>query len=226
MKTGFRWNLSISFMLIAGFSGLGQNSAAGSPLTSSTITIHAENYAGIDHKTLMEAEEAATRIFRKAGIDIRWVDADPASEHRSNNPIEQRAFNLSQIQLQILSPAMAERLDMPNNAMGLAPGKERDRQLVFVFYEKVESLARNQRRAGADGRIRWCGNTGQILGHVIAHEIGHVLLNLETHSETGIMRGNWNIKNLQDACSGYLNFTAPQAEIIRAETDRRAGSKL
>jgi len=56
----------------------------------------------------------------------------------------------------------------------------------------------------------------------IAHEIGHLLLNLETHSATGIMRGDWDLRDLQGVATGFLLFTPQQAEIIRTEVARRA----
>jgi hypothetical protein len=108
---------------------------------------------------------------------------------------------------------MAGRLGLPNNVMGLAPGTGPERRLVYVFYSSVEGLARRQSRAHV--------STAQILGHAMAHEIGHLLLNQESHSPTGIMRGDWNLKDLQDAVYGYLLFTSQQAGVIRAEVDRR-----
>jgi hypothetical protein len=47
------------------------------------------------------------------------------------------------------------------------------------------------------------------------------LLNQESHSSAGIMRGDWNLKALQDAVCGYLLFTPQQAEIMQAEVGRR-----
>ena len=60
-----------------------------------------------------------------------------------------------------------------------------------------------------------------ILGHAMAHEIGHILLNLDIHTGIGIMRGSWNMDDLLDAASGQLVFTTQQAAVIRAEVARR-----
>lgn len=84
---------------------------------------------------------------------------------------------------------------------------------MYVFYSSVEGLARRQSKAHV--------GSAQILGHAMAHEIGHLVLNQESHSPTGIMRGDWNLKDLQDAIYGYLLFTPPQCEVIRAEVGRR-----
>ena len=62
---------------------------------------------------------------------------------------------------------------------------------------------------------------GHILGHVIAHEFGHLLLNLDSHSPTGIMRGMWDTNDFAAATYGDLLFTPQQAEVIRVDVARR-----
>jgi len=62
-----------------------------------------------------------------------------------------------------------------------------------------------------------------ILGHVIAHEIGHVLLNLENHhSPAGIMRGEWNPRVLEDAKAGILVF---QASRLKSSGRKQSGGR-
>jgi len=39
------------------------------------------------------------------------------------------------------------------------------------------------------------------------------------------MRGDWNLKDLQDAVYGYLLFTPQQAEVMQAEVGRRIGQQ-
>ena len=223
MKRALRWSLGL--VLLAGFTELARSAAAGSPQTSLTVTIHVQNYAQVDHKTLMEAENVATEIFRKAGIESRWVDSASTSGNTQGNPAAYGSYNLSHIQLDIVPSLMAERLGLPNNVMGLAPGTERDRQLVYVLYNRVAALGRRQKRARTEGSICASASIAQILGHAIAHEIGHILLTLKSHSDSGIMRADWQIKELQDACYGYLLFTPQQAEAIRAEVGRRSGQQ-
>ena len=65
-----------------------------------------------------------------------------------------------------------------------------------------------------------------MLAHVMAHEVGHLLLP-HGHSATGLMRANWDAADLRRAVYRQLNFTAEQAELIRARlrgtTGRPAG---
>ena len=56
---------------------------------------------------------------------------------------------------------------------------------------------------------------------MIAHELGHVLLNLPSHTGTGIMRGDWDLKDLEDIAYGYLLFMPQQAETMLVEVARR-----
>jgi hypothetical protein len=182
MKTGLKGCLILGFVL----SG---NTAETSPV----LTIQVSNQAGVDLMTLVQAEKTATGIFKKTGVESRWIE-----------PAVGGSFPLSHIQLKILPSVSSIRAGLPDNfaddAMGLAPGSGRDRQSVYVFYDRVEALAA---KLGAETHA----NAAQILGHAIAHEIGHVLLSVQTHSAAGIMRGVWNFWDLQNVSYGYLLFT-------------------
>jgi hypothetical protein len=225
MKRSQRWSLIFLLGLTAkgNASAVAQTTTAGSADTSLTVIIHVYNSAEVDHKTLMEAEKVATEIFRKVGAESRWLDVALTSESKQENSVDQGSFNLSHIRVNIYPRLMDERLGLSNKVLGLAPGTGPDRQVIYVFYNRVETLAHSQVRAADEGSIRRPATTPQILGHAIAHEIGHLLLNLESHSATGIMRGDWDLNDLQGVASGFLLFTPQQAEVIRAEVARRVG---
>ena len=109
--------------------------------------------------------------------------------------------------------------------MGVGPNSE----VAYVFYERAEQLARQQMaekrlRESLVGIVERRAELSQILGHVIAHELGH-LLGLHSHARTGIMRADWNLTDLQDIACGYFFFTSQQADVIRAEVRRRAAAK-
>jgi hypothetical protein len=61
-----------------------------------------------------------------------------------------------------------------------------------------------------------------ILGHAIAHEIGHLLLPGNGHSVSGIMRARWDQKEWMLLRQGNLNFTPEQARLLRAGLLNRA----
>jgi hypothetical protein len=156
-------------------------------------------------------------------VESRWIGADDILQNTRADSAEENSLILPHVWLRILSPAMVGRLGLPSNRLGLAPGTGPDRQDVDVFYSRVEEAAQRQRIARAHNIISQNASAGQILGAVIAHEIGHVLLDLASHSRTGIMRGDWELADLYDIATERLSFTSHQAEVIRAELVRRAG---
>jgi hypothetical protein len=195
--------------------------AAPSWHTLPTLTIHVSNYAGVDPKELAEAERVATSVFRNAGVTTKWVDAKVASNVRYADREDENPPKLSQIQVHIVSSSMAGSLGLSNEVMGLAPGSGPDRQLVYVFYDRVKELAQRQVAAQVRGDMVARAGGCRILGEMIAHEIGHILLNLLSHSESGIMRGYWDLKDLQDVAYGELLFTKQQSKVIETEVIRR-----
>jgi hypothetical protein len=71
----------------------------------------------------------------------------------------------------------------------------------------------------ADGRkVR----LGVLLGAMMAHELGHLLLGVNSHSREGIMSIPWDARKLQHVDLGRLGFTGEQASKIQAEALRRA----
>ena len=214
--------MTLGLILVGGFAQGGQSAAAGLDSEPPTITLHVYNYAEVDHKTLMGAEKVAAVIFRKAGVESLWVEAAPSSENKGANSKNQEWLShLAHFQIVIFPLSMAEPLHLPDNALGLAPGAGPDRLRVYVFYNRVESLAREQTRAQIKGSVCTQAGPAQILGTVIGHEIGHLLLNLKSHSDVGIMRGGWDHNDLQTISYGSLLFTPQQAEVIRADVSRR-----
>jgi hypothetical protein len=221
MKTTMRWTLSVGLALASGVTGHSHASAAASSETSPAITIHVANYAGVAPKTLAEAEEVATGIFRKAGVETRWTDVVPTPENGQENSAGHPARTLADIQVSIFSREMSDISGLPSNAMGWAPGTGPDRENVCVFDSKVTALFWRILSLRSSGHTDLQVSKAQILGHAIAHEIGHLLLNQQVHSAHGIMRGEWDFTDLRDAADGLLLFTPQQAEFLRADARRR-----
>jgi hypothetical protein len=192
MKTGLKGCLILGVVLTG-------SAAERNPV----LTIQVNNLAEVGRMTLVQAEETATGIFQKTGVETRWIE-----------PAAGESFPLSHIQLKILPSLVSIGVGLPDKAMGLAPGSGPDRQSVYVFYDRVQALAKKH---GADTHA----DAAQILGHAIAHEIGHLLLNDQNHSAIGIMRGDWNLWDLRNASYGYLLFTPQQAKAIQQEARRR-----
>jgi hypothetical protein len=61
-----------------------------------------------------------------------------------------------------------------------------------VFYDRVQQISRQT------------VNEGMVLGHAIAHELGHLLLGVDAHSPEGLMRAHWTSRDLALAAQGKL----------------------
>jgi hypothetical protein len=72
---------------------------------------------------------------------------------------------------------------------------------AYIFYRDVQELARN-----------WDASESQLLGHTLAHEIGHLLLGSNSHSSEGVMRANWRQQELSTIAKAYLFFTDEQSK--------------
>jgi hypothetical protein len=218
MRRVRRWALILGLGLIATANGAAaaKTYRATRVAPSLVITIHVYNDAKVDRRILTEAETVTTEIFREAGVDVRWVDG---WDKQDPNLVRDDSSDLTQLAFRILTRPMSDRFRLGSDIMGLAPGGGPDRYLVYVFFDRIRRFNSVPAMAWLDGRMYL--RPSRTLGYAIAHEIGHLLLNMEGHSERGIMRGVWTHRDLQEIASGRLSFAPEQAEVIRAEVSRR-----
>jgi hypothetical protein len=69
-------------------------------------------------------------------------------------------------------------------------------------------------------------SAGMLMGHAIAHELGHLLLGSSAHTRYGLMAGRWRTNELDRAEVGLLQFSAAEAARLRSESLRRTTDKL
>jgi hypothetical protein len=115
--------------------------------------------------------------------------------------------------IRLLSASMASKTPVSNEPLGFAqhcPDSERG-CVANIFYGKVDELA------SLKG-----GGSARILGHAMAHELGHLLLGESAHSRSGVMRGVWSREDLKFMSWTELTFTPRQSGQIRDSLLRRA----
>ncbi len=179
------------------------------------ITVRIYDYAHVSRGILMAAEAEATEILRKAGIETVWAECSVREERSQIDPACQREFGPTDLHLIMLARAMAKRLDFRDAELGRAPAPTEIApgsygRVFYVFYDRVNRLVEGRDISEA-----------QILGHAIAHEIGHVLLPVLGHTSTGVMRARWSGKDLQSVARGNLHFAPEEAQQLRAAVRAR-----
>jgi hypothetical protein len=138
---------------------------AGDPARAFSLSVR--DYADVPAVTLAGAEREAASIFRAAGISVAWVplaSAKPWSPH---------------LQVIILSREMSDQKIAHDAVAPGTMGQASHRTgRAYVFYDRAVEKAH-----------RYAPNAAKMLGWVITHEVGHLLLGENSHSDAGIMRG-------------------------------------
>ncbi|HSB17984.1 MAG TPA: hypothetical protein VLE22_26270 [Bryobacteraceae bacterium] len=164
------------------------------------------NYAETSQSLVDRARRETSMIFRRAGVEIEWVQCTLSMRNAPQQLCSMRR-GPANLELRLLPRRMAGRMRLGSNAAGFAlqpldgvPGV-----LANVFPDHAADLATN---SGLD--------RGVMLGHLIAHELGHLLLGIGSHSTGGMMAAPWGRRELSWAMKGCLTFSRPEAEKIRS----------
>jgi hypothetical protein len=146
------------------------------------VCIELRDRAGVPTPLLLWSEAQAAIIFRPAGIDLVWRGS--AQEGCILMTIVRNA---------------AEKVSP--DAMGFAHPFADNGPNATILYERVELLAESIKPIPEY----------TVLGHIIAHEIGHLLLRTTEHSTAGLMRASWKPPEWRLAAAGLISIERVQA---------------
>jgi hypothetical protein len=167
------------------------------PQESPSVAVSVFNDSGISSEILKQAERVSSRVFEESGIHVDWVNCSPADDAPGGEVACWQAAFPQHLHLRIVRRS----LSLKDSNLGISyllsdgTGCQAD-----IFYEGIEKLSHETFVEPAT-----------ILGHVAAHEIGHLLLGSNSHSPWGIMRAHWNMEELARANKGLLLFTKSQS---------------
>ncbi|PYT19595.1 MAG: hypothetical protein DMG57_44810 [Acidobacteria bacterium] len=165
----------------------------------------------------MQAEKEAERIYEHAGVSLAWLDCPLWPEQAALYSACQDASGPAKLALRILSQSMAEHLRLDKDSFGFAlyPEDGSFATVANVFSHDAEELAR---RRGLPQRV--------MLGHLMAHELGHLILGVRSHSANGIMHVPWQKKELEMMAQGSMLFTPREGQTIRTNIRARRNADL
>jgi hypothetical protein len=81
---------------------------------------------------------------------------------------------------------------------------------ITVFYDRIRKLSSQSVIAAA-------------LGHVLAHEIAHILEGIDRHSESGLMKAHWTDEDIAEMVYKPLPFAPEDLRLINSGLEKRAG---
>ena len=180
-----RW-LALFLVLAASFGPCqaGAGELPDIPLDSrSPVSIRLSNQADLPPETLRAVIKIAGKILREAGVEGVWWDLAPATEKVAcGDSVFEANFCVIvqsgeiEVTAPIASNGLGFVLNRPHEGVG---------RTAWILYSRVKEFYRQNRV-----------HPNRLLGHVLAHELGHLLLGSPEHSERGLMRGAWQGKDL------------------------------
>jgi hypothetical protein len=141
--------------------------------------------------------KTVSEIFERVGVQISWVNGKPQIGAVPGAPVV--------VHVRLVQQSMA---DHSAGALAYATPYAHGLKAITVLYDRVRMIA------GSPDLQR------QLLAHVLAHEIGHVLQGTDRHAPTGIMKACWNRVDVVAMGRNSLEFTSTDLELIREGLNR------
>lgn len=165
------------------------------------------NDANVSPEELEQAERVASRVYAHSEIALVWLNCGRPAETREERAACSETSFPNHLHVRIRSRS----LNLKESTFGLAYlGETGEGCYAEVFYAGVAQLEEADRTG-----------SGTVLGLVMAHELGHLLLGTNSHAATGLMQPVWNAGDLAAARKGRLVFTEQQSERLRARLNTR-----
>jgi hypothetical protein len=151
----------------------------------------------------IEAQNIASKLLASAGVRLRWQYGAPKNARTRGGEMSGAPET---IDLRFVANAPKE---LPAAAMAAAFPFARSGVRIAVFFDRVTAQI---------GRFPI--SRGLFLGHVLAHEIGHMLCGTNGHTSTGLMKACWTEADYIRMRGLGLGFTSGDLELIGISVGR------
>jgi hypothetical protein len=147
----------------------------------------------LDFKMVASAQVHASRIFRAIGLKLRWKGFCSAAELQTPHAV-------IGIQWEAQAP-----LSAPPRVRAVAYPFRHAGTRITLYQNRLTALLHPHDSFAA-----------AFLGHILAHEIGHVLLGHPDHAPEGLMKPVWRAEDVTDLRRRAMRFTDGEtAQILR-----------
>ncbi len=179
-------------------SAVARTPAARTPDIVGRVQVSLFDDAHVAPGILAQARARASAIFAQAGIELDFLfcpPANPTDFKPSHSPCSNLAWP-THLSVRIIPRGRTVGADVFGQAFVDESGQG---AYSNVYYENL-ALSANHPGIG----------DGEMLGYVIAHELGHLLLGTNSHSHTGLMQATWSPHVLSEMPRMLLVFTRDQ----------------
>jgi hypothetical protein len=157
------------------------------------LLVNVEDVNSVPPPVLRRAQDLADEMFAGVGVRIEWREGRP-------KPCQGE-------------PAIVVRMaiDTPTEFVpgAFAFARVHEGVHITVFWDRVQRKT-NSLAAGV------------VLGHVLVHEITHILQGIDRHSETGVMKARWTGEDFSQMTWKPLPFTRDDIYLIQRGLATRA----
>ena len=172
-----------------------------------TLTVRLYNSSAVPAERLLAARHVAAAILEETGVAVAFRHCGSPI---SGQPVDVCGETLapSEVVVRIIN-APAHNLSLHPGAYGVTYVLDRTNRgwLATVFEDRTATAAA---RVGIE--------PGTLLGRVVAHEVGHLLLGAGYHGDAGLMRAQWPDARLGRAGDEWRFSSHEAARIYRAVT--------
>jgi hypothetical protein len=205
-----RWKTVIVMFVVAGSSSLYAEKSQEAGRLSMRLVV-CEN-AGVEPEILLSAQAEIIRIFYGMGVHVAWLgtSCDPTRAFvppTSEDPSPGSSDGYFMVVISREPP----KDWLSGHSMGLSPVRSGSYRRAYVFYNLVAAFVKTCSPLQSEKT-----SLGVVLGHVITHELGHLLLPDEGHGH-GIMRHRWAYEECKQALWRNLTFLPDQISRIQHE---------
>jgi len=173
------------------------------------VTVQIRDYARVKAKSLATAKEIVGRMYTRAGVGIEWLGDVQQDRAVAPAPSEAEVSRdpSAQLTIDIVTASIAKRRGYSDDVLGFVsvPSEGGMGRVGYVVYERIKDVA-----AGGSS------STGDILGIIIAHDIGRLILGAGSGTFSGVMTRTWSLEELQRVNPMALAFTRTETERLHA----------
>jgi hypothetical protein len=164
------------------------------------LTVSVFNDAGVEPSVWLQAQGRASEIMRQSGISLTWLDCGFPANRKPDSNCSAISYP-AHLSVRIVAKLSPLKADIFGQSFQDAAGEG---NYVLVYYASIKAF-----------RAATTVPAGELLGCVVAHELGHLLLGTASHSATGLMSAVWQDPELRQVVRGNLLFTGGEGEHMR-----------